>query len=368
MLNFFSNSKSSQSKPLEVEFEEVSRKSFENLQTSDCVENPCLVKQGKNYYALCSRLQPSRENNINGLSLYPLNCGISPKLSTDFLPVQDNYTKIYLSRMSNGYFGCYQTKNQATYLTLFRVTGKGFKKMTTMKLYSSGIFTNNNALCFLESPYQCLFIPGDGTIKYIDLRRKVVLNETPAECFASLRYHSKLRIIAAKRKEELQILKLTADGKIVSLNLKITGYESFKGGLIRPDVNFLITQYADLKDYLFDDESNVLYVVFAWVSWTNRSVISSLPPTITHLRFQRWKIADDKLTLDDQNDVEWQHSRTQTFRFHLKHKQCIVNGLLGIYVICLETFKTVETIKGKELWAITNDDTLILKEASRLGL
>lgn len=342
--------------------EEKENNPFFYVQSQDLLENPCLLKQGKNQLMLCSRVQSNQPASSNELCLYNLKSFLTPKLATNFFPIKDTYTKIFISKMNNGYFGGYQIKSQGSYLTLFRMTGKGFKKLSTMKLNSYGINAGTNSLFFLETPYECLFIPGDGSIKYINLKKKAILDETAYCCFEGFKYHPLLKILAVKSKEELILLKLTSEKKIVSLNQRITGQESFQGGVTKPIVNFLITQYADLKDYVFDNENSFLYVVFAWVSWTNKSVVCSLPPTITHLRFQKWKFDNDKIILENQRDIEWNHSRTQTCHFHVKQKQCLVNGLNEVYIISLESYQIMEIISGKEFFAIADDNQVIMKE------
>jgi len=288
-----------------------------------------------------------------------------PKFSTCFFPIKDTYTRIFSSQTHNGYFGGYQTKNQITYLTLFKITGQGFKKLVSLKLNSVGMKLSTNALHFLKNPYECLFIPGDGSLKYLDFKKKAVISETASNNYEGFKYHSRYKILAVKRKEELQLMKLIPQKEIVSMNKTITGHEIFQDGLSRPTVAFFLTQYSDLKDYIFDEENNLLYTVFAWVSWTRKSASLSLPPSITHLRFQKWNVNEGNVELVDQRDIEWNHSRNQIFNLHVKGKQCLVSEPNGIYIISLEDYRLKEKILGKRYLGISKDNNVILQETNR---
>jgi len=362
MLDFYNNLYQQENIPPNLPNKQHSPKHFFHyIDTIDLLENPCLIKQGQKQLILCSRKQNSNTNTPNYLSLYRLDSMSFPKLSTNFFPVHDTYTKIIPARMHGNYFGAFQIKNQNAYLTLFKLTGKGFRKITTLAFDSSCRTTNENALCFLSSPFECLFLPGDGTIKYIDLRRKIIRDEFPCNGYEGIKYSPHFQIIAAKSKEELHLLKISPDKAFSYLGSPVTGNESFQGGPSKPTVNFLITQYSDLKDYAFDEETQSLYVVFAWVAWTSKSVIFSLPPTVTHLRFQKWKIRENGLALEDQRDIPWSHNRMQNFTLNMKLKQCLVNGPLCFYVISLETYEIVEKIDDKRLFAVSWDNKIILQ-------
>ena len=350
---------------LELPTNENLQNSFINIETSDLLVHPCLITQGTTQFMLCSRIHCSNPDKPIGLSLYNIDCPSQPKLSTTFFPVKDTYTRIFSSQACNGYFAGYQTKNQITYLTLFKITGQGFKKLTSLTLNSVGMKLNTDALHFLDNnPYECLFIPGDGSLKYLDLKKKAVLSETLCNNYEGFKCHSKLRVLAVKRKEELHLMKLSVQKEILSMEKIITGHEIFQEGEAKPKVNF-ITQYSDLKDYVFDEENNMLYIVFAWVSWTHNTVSLSLPPSITHLRFQKWSISENNIELIDQKEIEWYHNRAQIFNLHVKGKQCLVSDPCGIFIISLETFTVIDKIFGKRLLGICKDNRIILQETNR---
>lgn len=304
-------------------YSEIKNSTHEILSFSKYLDNGFIVTFQKKEYLICSNLEFTGRGIRYRISLLNLKTNLdNPIFSTPSFLRTSIYDKIYISKMNNRFFVSYRIQNYACFLTLYQIGTSNLKIISNMRFANYAVKVHEDAISFLNTPFRCVFIPGSGTILLLDIKaRKKLDTLSIIGSIESLKYNKTTCILAAKAAEEVYIFKILDDNKFSPVLYRIKVDEPFAGIPSAPDVPLVIAKFKDLKAFGFDEENQLFYTIYAWIMVDSRMVA----PRISHLRIQRWK-CEDKFTLEDVQDIEWNQNRTQKFRIIPELNLCILTG------------------------------------------
>jgi len=266
------------------------------------------------------------------------------------------HDKLHIVKLDEHYFITYHLENNSTVLSLYYFSNKGVKKLATMKLGIYIVRVFENAVCYLGTPFIIAFLVGDGKLRILDLRARKVLDES-LNGVEQIKYNSRGKILALKSGEELYLVKLRENHMLAHPFKQITGEEAFNGDSTLPSTPLMIKRFKDLKAFEFDETSNTLYVIFAWIIVD----VKLTAPKVSHIRIQKWRVGEDcSSELLDQKDLEWNHIRSQKFKICSKEKLCFVSDQ-RLYVISLTDYQVMVYFQNKEFLTI-HEQHILLKD------